>query len=797
MSSFSSSSSPSHRPLESELASKPESKPKANPKLKPKPEPRRTLRCHSHSYSHPSRSLSVYILTHNCARRPVNTSHLAEHLFRGLGSSLGSSSTSTSTSSSSSSSEDNDADDADDLEGNGNLLPDVIFISLQELAPLGPAFLGGWYWLGEEYLRNVVDAVGLAARKRLRRERGERRMRQYVGNCNGDDYGNTNHNGNDNNGSEEDGGGDNVNPYELVIVRNVGMVGAMGFVKRERMSTTTATTTTATKKNIIRITDLWEAGVGCGVYGRVGNKGAVAVKVGLDVDVDVDVLGEGKSKGVGGKKRKRSNHHTQLCFVSAHLAPHEYAVERRNRDWEEIVRGLVFTRVATTSTKDEGSVGRGSEGLTTRTSWLGFPLTMMEEEEEAEEEGDDNGDDNCRDGVGSGYVDEDGDINDTTPLLSSSSLSSLSQSRRNKRKRVDKDQNRFHEPNKINNPESAHDTRTATTSTSTSIIKKRKKKKKETLGMHHGIYSPQTHLIVAGDLNYRTAMTRPRSSPKSPTQLSARSLLTNDQLTQQRRAGKTMHGLDEAEIRFGPTYKLSQEKDDVVRVDWELGDNDDDSNDSSTKKNANMSKSNRGTNSDYQDGSSSSETDSPPISRIFHYTGTRSPSWCDRILFSGGIRARHGSAYVALPPSYEQTFSTATSSNPQDASKKEEEKEEEVILSDHLPVCLAASINFDLDLDLDLDHDHEVNDVNNSFSSKLSQPFPLRHNWRARRIRARLCEILTGLVVVVIQQAMLMLKVMVPGRLKSGWAVTLLLLLLLSTATCLIFGVLSFRGVLM
>jgi len=65
---------------------------------------------------------------------------------------------------------------------------------------------------------------------------------------------------------------------------------------------------------------------GCGILNLMGNKGAVGIRLGLK--------GEEES----------------WTFVTAHLAAHQEQVERRNRDWREIVQRLVFV--------DQGGEGR-------------------------------------------------------------------------------------------------------------------------------------------------------------------------------------------------------------------------------------------------------------------------------------------------------------------------------------------------------------------------------------------------------------------------------------------------------
>ena len=65
----------------------------------------------------------------------------------------------------------------------------------------------------------------------------------------------------------------------------------------------------------------WLESGGTGVgFREMGNKGAVAARLGYATPNDV----------------------IELTFIAAHLAPKEHAVQRRNEDWKDIVRKLVF-----------------------------------------------------------------------------------------------------------------------------------------------------------------------------------------------------------------------------------------------------------------------------------------------------------------------------------------------------------------------------------------------------------------------------------------------------------------------
>lgn len=74
------------------------------------------------------------------------------------------------------------------------------------------------------------------------------------------------------------------------------------------------------------------------------------------------------------------------------------------------------------------------------------------------------------------------------------------------------------------------------------------------------VFRPSSFLFVAGDLNYRISTTSPPPSATFPS-LDPESenyypdFFRLDQLTRERNAGRTLHGLSEHEVRFPPTYK--------------------------------------------------------------------------------------------------------------------------------------------------------------------------------------------------------------------------------------------------
>ncbi|KAF1988801.1 DNase I-like protein [Aulographum hederae CBS 113979] len=107
--------------------------------------------------------------------------------------------------------------------------------------------------------------------------------------------------------------GGELETYSVVAIRNVGLTALMVFARQEVAE---------------RVSVLQEAEVGVGVW-EMGNKGAMGIRLGYTGDDGV----------------------VEMTFVAAHLAPMESAVLRRNQDWENIVRGLVFAGGESEKTK--------------------------------------------------------------------------------------------------------------------------------------------------------------------------------------------------------------------------------------------------------------------------------------------------------------------------------------------------------------------------------------------------------------------------------------------------------------
>jgi hypothetical protein len=404
----------------------------------------------------PMAVISLYVLTFNCGCSLIDIDAFASQLFSGLTTSK---------------------------------LPDVVVLSLQEIAPIPHSLIGGSFLI--PYFERFYHAVQEGARK----------------------------------ASETT---DDKPIYTPITARNLGMTGIMVFAK-----------------DPTSIQDIETAGVGVGAL-EMGNKGAVGARF--------TYQGNGTS--------------TELTFVAAHLAAMENELKRRNEDWKNIVRGLVFS---STASGRKGSV------------------TSLNGEER--------------------------------PLLSIS-------------------------------PRDA------------------------------SIYKPTSHLFLAGDLNYRTSTMSPSHSDhietfpqphhdeSSPNHFS--SLFQNDQLNQERLAGRTCHGLIEASVTFPPTYKYDPTK--------------------------------------------PFPTEENPSK--WHWVKYRWPSWCDRILYLDipAWLSRNNPEtkitvhkYTALP-----LFST----------------------SDHRPVVSEFSVPL-VPIPTPSE-DEEGNDP------RIHPPFDLDIDWKAKRDRARIFELVTG-----------------------------------------------------
>ncbi|KAK4240132.1 Endonuclease/exonuclease/phosphatase [Achaetomium macrosporum] len=235
---------------------------------------------------------------------------------------------------------------------------------------------------------------------------------------------------------------------------------------------------------------------------------------------------------------------TELTFVAAHLAALEWNLKKRNSNWRTIVSGLTFAnpRSILPGIFPEHSAGptpdrSGAGDIAPRLPTGDSPDPEEEEEEEEEEEG----------------LLEAGD-EDEQPFLPE-------------------------------HPTSSHESLTPSQRAALQSI---------------SIYKPSSHLFVAGDLNYRISTTSPPPLAPFPSfdpssEHYYPSFLPRDQLTRERLANRTLHGLTEAPIAFGPTYKF-----DILPSP-----------------------------SPSPDGGSTGQTGEVP----WRFAPHRWPSWCDRVLY--------------------------------------------------------------------------------------------------------------------------------------------------------------------
>lgn len=176
----------------------------------------------------------LYLLTFNCARALADPQSLAPSFFDAL--------------------------------PEGAPVPDLVAISLQEVAPIAYSFLGGSYL--KPYFDRLTTTVQLAADLH---SHGSQRL-------------------------------------EHVATRSLGMTALMIFAKPSFTQ---------------RIQWIQSAGAGVG-FSNMGNKGAVAMRLGVSCPATA------------------SEETLNLSFAAAHLAPSEKNVDARNKDWENLVRNLVF-----------------------------------------------------------------------------------------------------------------------------------------------------------------------------------------------------------------------------------------------------------------------------------------------------------------------------------------------------------------------------------------------------------------------------------------------------------------------
>lgn len=224
------------------------------------------------------------------------------------------------------------------------------------------------------------------------------------------------------------------------------------------------------------------------------------------------------------------------------------------------------------------------------------------------------------------------------------------------------------------------------------------------------LYKQTSHLFVAGDLNYRTSIQKPHPrdhkttfpQPNHPP-TSQRHHLTffeNDQLTAERTAGRTLHGLTEMEITFPPTYKYNLDEASPLVLD---------NNDQVNK---------------------------------WNWAPHRWPSWCDRIL------------YLDMPKWMTTTTTAPRPQNQKTAPLEIVGKNYTALplmhTSDHRAVAATFTIPLKaipppppqrLEDDLDVHGDMEMEQ---SQDARIHPPFGIDPDWKMRREQARRLEVIVG-----------------------------------------------------
>ena len=397
----------------------------------------------------------------------------------------------------------------------------------------------------------------------------------------------------------------------------------------------------------------------------MGNKGAVGLRISW-------TPGTGDGGGSVQPEAGVAPETTELTFVAMHLAAMEWNLKRRNANWKTIMSGLTFANprkaLPGLFPSDESAPTPDRTG-TGRTP----PRPSSADSSEAEEE------------EGQPFLRADSD-DDLSPI----------------------------EPSHPDFPglTSAHH---AT--------------------LHDlSIYKPTSHLFVGGDLNYRISTTTPppmatfpSMDPESENYFP--SFLARDQLTIERTANRTLQGMAEAPIRFGPTYKYNVQHDAAGAT-----------NEAAVRRGTKIN-------------------GIPEIP--WRFASHRWPGWCDRILF------------LEVP----SWVTSSSSSAPQAATSPEEPPRIDVLAYDSLPVVTTSdhrAVFFRASVPLIEPDAMRPPEVFSSAVERLdpraSLPVPVDvHAWE-RRAAARRKEIVVGWTAFVWstrEGAMLLATVLLVG--VSAW----------------------------
>ncbi|RDA90506.1 hypothetical protein CP533_0831 [Ophiocordyceps camponoti-saundersi (nom. inval.)] len=204
---------------------------------------------------HAAATLDLLVLTFNCAKQLINPGVFARHLRWAM------------------------------RRNSGGVLPEVVVLSLQEVAPLSKAFVGEYFL--REYWERFEEAVNGAAMT-MTTKRKKTKTKETATTASTMTMTTTT---------------TEPPPYTLIKVRNVGYTAIMLFARHSA-----------------RLSAVHEAEVGFGAA-DMGNKGAIGLRTLYSDD-------DGRT--------------TELTFVATHLAAMEWNLPRRNANWAAIMRGLTF-----------------------------------------------------------------------------------------------------------------------------------------------------------------------------------------------------------------------------------------------------------------------------------------------------------------------------------------------------------------------------------------------------------------------------------------------------------------------
>lgn len=218
------------------------------------------------------------------------------------------------------------------------------------------------------------------------------------------------------------------------------------------------------------------------------------------------------------------------------------------------------------------------------------------------------------------------------------------------------------------------------------------------------IFKRNSHLFVAGDLNYRISTTTPPAQARFPTLKTWQDFFVRDQLTQEREARRTLHGLSESPIRFPPTYKIKHlKRDDALDAVNSV---------------------------EYAEAAEAGREDEV---LPWKWASNRWPGWCDRILYLD--------TPAWIQRSYTDVKGEASSSKliPR-VQVVDYSSLPSMITSDHAPVYLRALVPLLPLKDLELKpEDQDQQDP------RAKLPIPIDTGAFARRATARRREVFTGM----------------------------------------------------